>query len=181
MWLIKCDESNVSVFTCDGLTERSYKLVSEAKDRLVKHHKTKKDSKLIRRSTPSHRACHWTGVTQQQQNCLQITHLGNIIDSPVQNAAALWGLVFRASKVPASKRTTQVAETILSPQKAFQPGEELDGICRAGICKGGSPGEVRLSLAMGLATWVQGTIKRLCSRGAWLVPKTDKATKRCLQ
>lgn len=80
----------------------------------------------------------------------------------------------------ASKRTTQVAETILSPQKAFQLGEELDGICRAGICKGGSPGEVRLSLAMGLATWVQGTIKRLCSRElGWFQRQTRQQRGAC--
>lgn len=96
-----------------------------------KHNKIKKDSKLIRITPPSYRACHWTEVTQQQQNCLQIIHLCNTIDSPVQDDAALWGLESRASKVLPSKRRTQVAETILSPQKTFQPEEELDGVCCA--------------------------------------------------
>lgn len=46
--------SNVSVVIQDDLTERSYKLLSEAKDRLVKHDKTNKmGSKSIRRITPS--------------------------------------------------------------------------------------------------------------------------------
>lgn len=75
-----------------------------------------------------------------------------------------------------------MAETILRPQKTFQPVEELDDICCAvqGFAEE-APLGLKLCMAMGLAAWVQGTIRKLCSGGGWLAPKTDKATKRCLQ
>lgn len=65
-------------------------------------------------------------------------------------------------------------ETILRSQKTFQPGEELDAICCAvqGFPKEAPLGWKQwdnLPMAMGLATWVQGTIRKLCSQEVgWL-------------
>lgn len=112
--------------------------MSEEKDMLVKPDKTnKRGSKWIRRITPSYSACHWTKVTQQRQNCLQIIHLGNIIDSSVQKDAALWGLDINAgvqSIKTVFSRKEQSGEWDNSEtfsQKTFWPVKEPDGICRA--------------------------------------------------
>jgi len=98
-------------------------------------------------------------------------------------------LVFRASKLFASERSTQVDETIPRPsQKTFWPVKELDGICRAvrGFAKQTPLGLKQQELLTpascghGPGTWVRGRIRKLCSGGGYLAPKTDKANKRCL-
>lgn len=78
-----------------------------------------------------------------------------------------------------------MAETILRPQKTFQPVEELDGICCAvqGFAKEAPLGWKqwdKLSTAVGLATWVQGTMRKLCSEEAgWLQRQTMQQSGAC--
>lgn len=90
---------------------------------------------MNQKNYPSYSASHWTKVMQQQQNCLQIIHLGNIIDSSVQKDAGLWGLDINACvqniRTHSLRKEHSGGWNNSRPQQIFWAVKELDGICCA--------------------------------------------------